>query len=226
VVRDILNNLSRIFERTAHLPEDLSQGNANRPDSLVTASLVITLIAQQSGSSTAAAPLMLAWVERHRATVAVILGLLVVAVLVGSILVTFGRKTLTTQTIETMMGLARRHYDVGQYEEALHVYEEIRKGSQHRLKVDFAIANTHFRLGDYPAATNAYQQILLRHPDHVPAMMNLGLTLFHMKKHDEAMRTYQQVADRHALSHPPIAERARIAMSLIEEQRRYGRHAN
>ena len=182
------------------------------------AELAAALIAARAGRDRAAGPGVAGWLDQRRPLAWTLLGLgalLFLAAVVGS---TLTRETMTASTVETQAGLAARYYAEGRYDDALALYQRIHEGGRHVMRVEGQIANAHFRAGRLEQAATWYQQAVVSSPQSPGPAINLALTLHQLGRDGEAISQYQAFQQRFGEAFPELAERARLAESILRER--------
>ncbi len=161
---------------------------------------------------------LLAWLDRHRtAVLGSLLAVLTVAlaVVVAAFML---KRSLTVQAAETSMGMAQRMYTEQRYDEARRLILGVAESGRSFPGMYLSLGNAEFQLDNLPAAEAAYRLELKQNPNAVLASLNLALTLMHQQRPAEAVVIYQDITNRFATAYPAMAERAALALRLLEEQ--------
>lgn len=170
-----------------------------------------------SGQPFAMTSPVLTWLDRHRMAVMSLTVSLVVGLL-GLVVISFMfKRTVTTQTAGTALGLARRLYQEQQYDQAYQLLNEVLASGRTFPGLQLNLGNAAFRLGRWEEAEAAYRTELKTNPNAVMAQLNLALTLLHQQRKQEACEQYQSVTNRYAKADPLMATRAATALRLLAD---------
>ncbi len=216
--------LAQLFDTGAGLPNELQTLNGDHrsatPQPVIPATLAVLLAAGGHEHTGSGDPALrnLRWMDRHRAA---LVGAAVAILVLGVGAVTtalIARRTLPAATLEALAGLARQQCAGGNYDGAIATYEKLWEGTRGASAIELLMGNTYFAKGDYPAAEKLYRSVLQKDPQSLTALHNLGLTLFKQNRMDEAADCYRELIQKSGSTHPGVANRARLALGLIEEQ--------
>ncbi len=158
-----------------------------------------------------------AWLERNRSMIGALVTMIILATVTGVVVYTWFKKSMTIQVAETTVGLAKRHYEEGSYDDALRLYLQVEKTSGHLYPIELLIGNTLFRKGQFDQAEEYYRKSLQRNRDNVTASMNLALSIFRQQRLSDAAAAYEFVIDEFGTAYPDLAARAQTAIRVISE---------
>lgn len=161
---------------------------------------------------------ILTWMDRHRMMVLGSTLVFMLLVLAGILATFMLKRSLTVQSAETTLGLARRLYQEENFDAARRLLTEVVESGRSFPGVYLNLGNSEFRLGDYEAAEMAYRHEIRQDPNAVNASMNLALTLLYQQRTREAIPLYQDVTNRFRLAAPQLAQQAALALRLLQEQ--------
>ncbi len=170
-----------------------------------------------SGQPFAMTSPLLTWLDRHRMAVMSWTVSLVAGVLVLIIISFMFKRTVTTQTAGTALGLARRLYQEQHYDQAYQLLNEVLASGRTFPGLQLNRGNAAFRLGRWEEAEAAYRSELKANPNAVMAQLNLALTLLNQQRKQEASEQYQSVTNRYAEADPLMAQRAATALRLLAD---------
>lgn len=213
---------AREFEIAAALRQDLALLHMSEParrlDPLEAALRVVTLgRPAQAAKPFAMVSPFLTWLDAHRTGV-LATGLGVMFVVLVSIITGFYlKRTLTTQSAQVSMGLARRLYQEQKYEQARALLLEIVDSGRVFPGLQFQLGNAEFRRGEWEAAEQAFRAELKLDPNAFMAELNLALTLLQQRRKQEALSIYANITNRYAAADPLTARRAATALQLLNE---------
>ena len=179
-----------------------------------------------SGQPFAMTSPLLTWLDRHRMAVMSWAVGLVVGILTLVVISFMFKRTVTTQTAGTALGLARRLYQEQHYDQAYQLLNEVLASGRNFPGLQLNIGNAAFRLGRWDEAEAAYRTELKTNPNAVMAQLNLALTLLHQQRKQEACEQYQSVTNRYAKADPVMATRAATALRLLADHPFYRTTAN
>lgn len=189
------------------------------PDTRMPASqaLLIALLAIPSHDrlSTHILSPALIWLNQRRR--AIFAGLIAAFILFNLAVVLYScrRTTLTPQTVETTVGLARRLYREARYDEAEQLLSVILASASPHPSAWIEMGNVQYRLKRWPEAERWYRA--QRGPPALQgqALHNLAVLLLEQNREAEAREIWQQLASDYAVSAPPIAARAQLALKYL-----------
>lgn len=223
LARDLSAGIARLHAQNAALPAMLAGSRDDGDLPFETAALTIHLAFGDVLAARAArrrvSPVM-GWLDRQRngLAAAAILAALGAAVLLSwPSLSGFGGNAAP----DIRVGEARLLYDAGDYHAAIQAYELLRNSPvRDAQQIDFKLGNAWFHLGGYAQAEAAYRVALDRNPDQPRAWMNLALSLFKQGRFAPARELYSEFVATFGDLYPELADRARTAMALCEQQER------
>lgn len=222
--RDLRDFLAGAQRKSGRLPSELLPDHAASASPLETAALVIQLAfggAQEDRQSPKLTSPFLDWLDRQRNGIVAAAAILVVAGILTLVLPGLLNRSPDEVTPEATLGLAQMHYQQGDYRAAIQDYEALLNSPLRDAQaVDFHLGNAWFHLGGFAQAETSYRAALARNPDQPRAWLNLALALFREKKFDEAAARYRDFVTTFGSFYPDLADRARLAQRLCEEQKR------
>jgi tetratricopeptide (TPR) repeat protein len=160
----------------------------------------------------------LLWLNHHRRYV--IAGLSAIFLLANiAIIWHWTRKsTLTPQTIETTVGLARRYYQEGKFDEAARLLSFVIQSGNPHLTAHIEMGNVYYRLGQLAEAEAQYRRQEGPPVIKAQAQHNLALTLLDQGRTNEARAVWENIVAEYDISAPAAAARAKTALRLLTSQ--------
>ncbi len=197
-----------------------SFGTLSAPPNAPSAALAILLekeTAEAEEEKKGFSPLVRTLDKHRHVALSVIVG---VILLVLSIVViwTIARPSLSRSSYEALQALAHQQYVQGNYDEAARIYAQIAQSGTRFAGAEMGVANARFRQGRYPEAEALYRRLLEQKNPSPAARMNLALTLYRQNRLEESAAEYRLFDETYRKSHPQLAERARLALELLQAQ--------
>ena len=166
---------------------------------------------------------VLDWAEKHiAAAMAVALFLPLTLFLIG-VSVTIFNKTLPMTQRDLYIALAQELYRSGQYKDAAGIFEQVQARGPRIGPLPLLLGNAYYRAGDFDNAEKHFRTALERKEQAPVAMLNLALTLYRQGRHDESAALYSRFLEEYESRYPSAANRARIALELLQQQSRTNR---
>ncbi len=179
--------------------------------------LIIALLAVPADNRFSAQILSpaLIWLnQRRRYVLAAVAGLfLIFNVLV--VLYMARKTTLTPQTVETTVGLARRLYREGNFDEAERLLSVILRSGNPHPTARIEMGNIYFRQGRLAEAEAEYRKQQGSPLIQAQALHNLAVTLYEQGRVDEAREIWDKIAADYSVTAPAAGARARTALNLL-----------
>lgn len=221
LARDLSAGIVRLQAENAALPAMLAGTRDDGGLPFETAALTVHLafgdVLVSRADRRRVSPVM-GWLDRQRnglAATAILAALGAAVLLSWPSLSGFGGNAAP----DVRVGEARLRYDAGDYRAAIQAYELLRDSPiRDAQQIDFKLGNAWFHLGGYPQAEAAYRIALDRDPDQPRAWMNLALSLYRQRRFAEARKLYGDFVATFGDLYPELADRARTAMALCEQQ--------
>jgi tetratricopeptide (TPR) repeat protein len=179
--------------------------------------LVVALLAvpaENRFSARILSPALL-WLNQRRRYVLAGLAILFLLVNVGVILYWTRKTTLTPQAIETTVGLARRYYREGHFEEAERLLGVVLRSGNPHVSAHIDMGNVYYRLGRLADAEAQYRKQEGPPIIRAQAQHNLAVTLLDQGRTNEARAVWETVLAEYSVAAPAAAERAKTALSLL-----------
>ena len=159
---------------------------------------------------------MLLWLDRHRMGVLIAVALGFVLLNVVILFAMTRRSTVMPQTLETNVGLARRYYQEGQYEEAERLTAQIIATPQRHESAYLEMGNILYRQGKWAEAEAAYRAQQGKPHIVAQARHNLAVLLNEQNRQQEAIALWRDIEATFGQSVPAVSQRARTALQLID----------
>lgn len=159
----------------------------------------------------------LIWMNRHQKAIlaaAILLFLLLNLAVVRYY--SFRENFLTLQTLETTLGLARRLYADGRYEEAETYMRVILESRMPHPTAWIEMGNIQYRLGRLDEAAYWYQQQEGTNPVAARARHNLAVVRYEQGRIDEALQIWAENATNYDIIAPPVSQRALSAIKILK----------
>ncbi len=215
-----LNNaLQFAYNKHGMIPADLSGAVSDPSGSSVNGAALVVMVTHPPSASRAPADTSsqtIRWLDRYRvAVVGALMGALVIAI-TAVVLTYLFKATPTAVDMETLTGLAERHYADGRYEQAIAIYHELTDAMPGNVGLHFRLGNAYYRAGQLAQAEQHYQRALDSDRPHPRAMRNLAITLYDQGKYDEAASYFQMIIDRFGDHYPTLANQAQLALDIMQ----------
>jgi tetratricopeptide (TPR) repeat protein len=210
-----------LAHQRAHGTPKASASEDAEPSDVVLAAL---LVARYTGAgpdeAAGASPVSAAtgWLDRHRRWVFSAIGSLAAAVLLAFVGYALLKRSLTSSSAETTIGMAQRLYQEGRYEDSLRLYRQFESTSLHLYPIESSIGNCLFRLDRFAEAESYFRRAMARDPQSARPAWNLAVTLYKQGRMAEADEAYRSFAERFGKAYPDFLRRASKARELIAER--------
>lgn len=126
-----------------------------------------------------------------------------------------GNQKLTTQTIETTGGMARRYYQEGNYTAAGELLSSIIASKLPYPTAYLDMGNIKYHLGEWDEAERYYRQTSSTPAVQAQTLHNLAVLLLERGRTNEAVAAWEQVRADYTVTAPKVAERANTALELL-----------
>lgn len=120
-------------------------------------------------------------------------------------------------SIEALAGLARSHYERGEYEQAGNLYAGILAQSN-LPAIAYQLGNTRYRQERYAEAEELYRRAMTHSDFGVRAQFNLAQVLIQKGNTPEAIALLNAIVDDYGHTHPEVAQRAAAALGFLESE--------
>ncbi len=157
----------------------------------------------------------LIWLNQRRRGIFVGLAALFLLFNLTVVLYSCRKTTLTPQTVETTVGLARRLYREARYDEAEKLLSVILASASPHPSAWIEMGNVQYRLGRWAEAEQWYRKQKGPPVLQGQALHNLAVLLLEQNREAEAREIWRQLASEYAVSAPAIAARAQLALKYL-----------
>lgn len=192
---------------------------AELPDARSAASqaLLIALLAVPAGDqfTTRILSPALIWMNQHRYGIYAALAVVFVFFNASVVLYSCRKTTLTPQTVETTVGLARRLYREAKYEDAERLMSIILASANPHPSAAIEMGNIQYRLGRLDAAEEWYGKQAGPPILKAQSMHNRAVVLLEKGRTEEARAIWQQLIADFSITAPPVAARAQLALNYL-----------
>jgi len=155
------------------------------------------------------------FIINHPITV-ILLALLSLIILIASISFRYAQKnTMLRADTVALMGLSRRHYQEGKYDEAIKINKELEDRKSNNWFSEMSTGNAYFKKGDYKTAERYFIRAVQLGKTMPMPHHNLALCYYRQGKIDQARKTYQYLIDHFGDAYPNLKKKAVQALSLI-----------
>ena len=201
------------------LKQDADAAEEADPPAPVRAALALTLNQRvQEASSQKVQPKWLLWLDRHRMGVLVCVAGPLLAILIGISIYLLIKPDPTDVDMEAIHSVAQRHYEDGDYDQAIALYQELYRFLPKSPTVNHRLGNALFRAGRYAEAEEHYRRAIDEEWPMPRSLRNLAITLHRQGRLDEATTYFELLIELYAEHYPELAAQATIALDIIRAQ--------
>ena len=125
------------------------------------------------------------------------------------------RETLTPPDITARLGLSRRLYQEGDYDQTIAINRQLDERQSRFWQAEMTTGNAYFKKGDYEMAVLHFKKAIELGPQFPQPCLNLALALFKAGRTEEARAAYRHVIERFGEEYPQLAEKASIALECM-----------
>ena len=129
-----------------------------------------------------------------------------------------GKKTLTPPDATAMLGLSRRLYQEGDYDQTIAINRTLEEQQNHYWQAEMTTGNAYFKKKDYSGAIEHFTKATMLNSNMPLPYLNLALACFHQGQTGEARKWYTYVIEHFGDEYPHLREKASTALECMNSQ--------